>query len=73
MVAMDGSGTYRSIAEAEASGPEKREERYVIYVKEGVYKERVEIDISRWKVLMFGDGKEKTIVSGSLNVREDGM
>uniref|UniRef100_A0A7N2LM42 pectinesterase n=1 Tax=Quercus lobata TaxID=97700 RepID=A0A7N2LM42_QUELO len=34
---------------------------------EGKYVENVVMDKSKWNVLMYGDGKDKTIVSGSLN------
>lgn len=50
---------------------EKRERRYLRYEKDGVYKERDEIDNkSTWNVIMYGEGKGKTIVSGRLNFRE---
>ncbi|XP_058108747.1 pectinesterase 3-like [Magnolia sinica] len=67
-VAKDGTGQFKTIAEAVASVPKKNEKRYVIYVKEGVYVENVIIDKSKWNVMMYGDGQDKTIVSGSKNV-----
>lgn len=66
-VAKDGSGDYRTIKEAVASIPKKSETRFIIHVKEGEYKENVILDKSKWNVMIYGDGKDKTVVSGSLN------
>ncbi|KAK7845206.1 pectinesterase 1, partial [Quercus suber] len=67
-VAKDGSGDYTSISEAVEAVPKKSSEtRFVIYVKEGKYVENVVMDKSKWNVMMYGDGKDKTIVSGGLN------
>ncbi|KAM7275954.1 hypothetical protein ACFE04_017820 [Oxalis oulophora] len=66
-VAADGSGDYKTIGEAIALVPKKGKERFVIHVKEGVYIENVNMDKSKWNVMMTGDGKTKTIISGSLN------
>lgn len=62
-----GTGDYTTISAALTSVPKKNTKRYVIYVKEGTYHEKVEIDKSKWNVMMYGDGKTKTIVTGSLN------
>ncbi|XP_012858043.1 PREDICTED: putative pectinesterase/pectinesterase inhibitor 24 [Erythranthe guttata] len=48
--------------------PEKSTKRYVIYVKKGVYVENVVVEKSKWNVMMVGDCKNATIVSGSINV-----
>ncbi|KAK4591525.1 hypothetical protein RGQ29_021651 [Quercus rubra] len=66
-VAKDGSGDYTSISKAVEAVPKKSETRFVIHVKEGKYVENVVMDKSKWNVMMYGDGKDKTIVSGSLN------
>lgn len=66
-VAKDGSGDYKTISEAVAKVPNKTETRFVIYVKEGNYSENVILDKNKWNVMIFGDGKTKTIVSGNLN------
>ncbi|KAJ8774029.1 hypothetical protein K2173_009460 [Erythroxylum novogranatense] len=66
-VAGDGSGDYKTIKEAVAAVPKKTASRFVIYVKAGSYKENVVIDKSKWNVMMYGDGKDKTIVSAGLN------
>ncbi|KAH7546993.1 hypothetical protein FEM48_Zijuj01G0259900 [Ziziphus jujuba var. spinosa] len=66
-VAKDGTGTNRTIQEAVAAVPKKSPTRYVIHVKEGVYVENVELDKSKWNVMLVGDGKDKTIISGGKN------
>ncbi|KAF8388666.1 hypothetical protein HHK36_025346 [Tetracentron sinense] len=69
-VAKDGSGDYKTIKEAVNSIADHQNinlSRYVIYVKEGVYTENVIVDKSKWNIMMYGDGKTKTIVSGNLS------
>lgn len=68
VVAKDGSGDYKTIAAALKKVKEKSDKRFVIYVKKGVYVENVRVEKKMWNVMMIGDGKDKTIVSGSLNV-----
>ncbi|MFS7981138.1 putative pectinesterase [Helianthus anomalus] len=66
-VAGDGSGDVRTIKEAMAMVTKKSKSVFVIYIKEGVYKENVVLDKSFWNVMIYGDGKTKSIVSGNLN------
>ncbi|CAL1376276.1 unnamed protein product [Linum trigynum] len=66
-VAQDGSGNFTTIAKAVEGIPKKSLWKYIIYIKQGTYKENVILDKHRWNVLVYGDGKDKTIVSGSLN------
>ncbi|KAF5743821.1 putative Pectinesterase-3 precursor [Tripterygium wilfordii] len=66
-VAKDGTGDFKTIAEAVDIVPTNSKTRFVVYVKEGVYEENVVLDKNKWNVLMYGDGKDKTIVSGSKN------
>ncbi|KAL3647430.1 hypothetical protein CASFOL_008398 [Castilleja foliolosa] len=68
VVAKDGSGKYKTIKAALAAVPEKSKKRFVIYVKKGVYYENVRVEKKMWNVMMVGDGKGATVVSGSLNV-----
>ncbi|XP_065637098.1 pectinesterase [Quercus suber] len=65
VVAQDGSGNYKKISEAVASASGSG--RYVIYVKDGVYKENVVIKKSN--IMLIGDGIDKTIVTGGKNVQ----
>ncbi|KAL3834578.1 hypothetical protein ACJIZ3_009314 [Penstemon smallii] len=66
-LAKDGSGKYRTISAALKAVPEKSDKRFVIYVKKGVYVENVRIEKTMWNVMIIGDGKANTIISGSLN------
>ncbi|XP_022980574.1 pectinesterase 3 [Cucurbita maxima] len=66
-VSKDGTEEYTTIKEAVAAVPKKSKERFIIYVKEGLYEENVILDKSKWNVMMYGDGRTRTIVSGRLN------
>ncbi|XP_024969878.1 pectinesterase 3-like [Cynara cardunculus var. scolymus] len=66
-VAKDGSGDVSTINDAMAMVPKKSKNRFVIYIKEGEYLENVVLDKSFWNVMVYGDGMDKSIVSGSLN------
>ncbi|XP_074562647.1 pectinesterase-like [Curcuma longa] len=66
-VAKDGSGDFQTISDALAHLPAKYDGRYVIYVKEGVYEEQVEVGSNMINITMYGDGSRKTIVTGSKN------
>jgi pectinesterase len=67
VVAKDGSGKFKTVAEAVASAPDNGKARYVIYVKKGIYKENVEIGKKKTNVMLVGDGMDATIITGSLN------
>lgn len=68
MVANDGTGKYKTVNEAVAAAPENSNSRYVIYVKKGVYKETIDIGKKKKNLMLVGDGKDVTIITGSLNV-----
>ncbi|KAK6146601.1 hypothetical protein DH2020_020470 [Rehmannia glutinosa] len=67
VVAADGSGNYKTITEAINVVPPNSNNRFVIYVKNGVYNENVKIDVEKWNVLIYGDGMGNTIVSSNLS------
>ncbi|GFS38474.1 plant invertase/pectin methylesterase inhibitor superfamily [Actinidia rufa] len=67
IVAKDGSGTFKTISDALAAIPPKYAGRYIIYVKEGVYEEYVTVTKKMVNVTMYGDGSQKTIITGSKN------
>ncbi|KAJ9188471.1 hypothetical protein P3X46_003827 [Hevea brasiliensis] len=68
---MDGSGTHSTINEVMAELTKlgtKRTKRVIIYVKAGVYNEKVEIEYPAKNVMLVGDGIDRTIITGSRNV-----
>ncbi|XP_059639447.1 pectinesterase 3-like [Cornus florida] len=69
-VAQDGSGDVKTIKEAVARIPVKSKTRFVIYVKAGKYMENVTVEKYMWNVMIYGDGKGKTIISDSVNVKD---
>ncbi|CAN6362610.1 unnamed protein product [Urochloa humidicola] len=67
VVALDGSGTHRSINEAIAAvtaGGGGGGGRKVIHVKAGRYEESVSISSKQKNVMLMGDGKGKTVIVG---------
>ncbi|KAI7751531.1 hypothetical protein M8C21_013390 [Ambrosia artemisiifolia] len=68
IVAQDGSGKFKSIKQALAAYPPKHEGRYIIHIKAGTYNEgQITIEKTQNNVYMYGDGRGKTIITGSLN------
>ncbi|XP_027349532.1 probable pectinesterase/pectinesterase inhibitor 21 [Abrus precatorius] len=67
VVAKDGSGNFTSIGEALKHVPTKNLKPFVIYIKEGVYNEYVEVERSMTHVVMIGDGGKKTRITGNKN------
>lgn len=70
VVAQDGSGQFKTINEAVQQIPtwrQRKNQTYVLYIKEGVYEEQVEIPRSLAYLTMIGDGPTKTKITGKLN------
>ncbi|CAA2995431.1 probable pectinesterase pectinesterase inhibitor 46 [Olea europaea subsp. europaea] len=67
VVAKDDSGKYKTISAALEAVPEKSKKRFVSYVKKRLYVENVRVEKTKWNVMILGDGRDETIVSGSLN------
>ncbi|CAL9090465.1 unnamed protein product, partial [Musa textilis] len=68
VVAKDGSGTFKTVQAAVDSVPNGNKNRYVIYVKKGVYNENVSLGKKTTNVMIVGDGMDATVITGSLNV-----
>ncbi|KAL2936402.1 putative pectinesterase/pectinesterase inhibitor 12 [Bienertia sinuspersici] len=66
-VAKDGSGNFTSINECLKSLPQNRTERIYIFVKEGIYEEYVTVTKKMVNITMFGDGSQKTVITGNKN------
>ncbi|KAM0936208.1 putative pectinesterase [Dioscorea sansibarensis] len=68
VVAKDGSGDYKTVGEAVAVAPAKSKKRYVIRIREGRYEENVEVHKKKTNLMFVGDGRDKTVITGSRNV-----
>ncbi|XP_047334163.1 pectinesterase [Impatiens glandulifera] len=66
-VAKDGSGQFNTISDALAAIPDEYQGRYVIYVKEGIYEEYPIVTKKMVNVTIYGDGSQKSIVTGNKN------
>ncbi|CAA7057499.1 unnamed protein product [Microthlaspi erraticum] len=66
VVAKDGSGKCKTIAQALAMVPMKNTKKFVIHIKQGVYKEKVEVTKKMLHVMFVGDGPTKTIITGDV-------
>ncbi len=68
VVAQDGSGDYTSIQAAIDAVPDNRQEPWLIFVKNGSYREHVVIPETKTYVHLIGQDKDKTIIHHLLNV-----
>lgn len=62
VVATDGSGDYRTVQEAIDAAPEHATRPYLIFIKNGVYDELVDIPKEKPFIHLIGQDAEKTIV-----------
>ncbi|XP_019464125.1 PREDICTED: probable pectinesterase/pectinesterase inhibitor 51 isoform X2 [Lupinus angustifolius] len=71
------SGCLKTVQEAVNKAPDNvnggEGKRFVIYIKEGVYKETVRVPLEKGNVVFLGDGMGKTVITGSANVGVAGM
>ncbi|KOM35498.1 hypothetical protein LR48_Vigan02g164800 [Vigna angularis] len=72
IVAKDGSEKFKSIGEALKMVPKKNKKPFVIYIREGVYREYVEVAKTMTRVVFVGDGPNRTRITGKRNF-VDGM
>ncbi|ESQ54228.1 hypothetical protein EUTSA_v10026924mg, partial [Eutrema salsugineum] len=70
IVAKDGTGKFKTVKEAVAAAPENSKTRYVIYVKLGIYDEVVNITKEKTNLTIVGDGRDSTVLTGSLNAKD---
>ncbi|PWA51933.1 pectinesterase inhibitor domain, Pectin lyase fold/virulence factor [Artemisia annua] len=67
-VAADGSGKYTTLSAAVTAAPSRSQNRYVIKIKAGVYRENVQIPSSKTNLMFIGDGRSNTIITASNSV-----
>lgn len=67
IVSLDGSGHYRTITEAIDEAPSHSNRRHIIYVKQGVYRENIDMKKKKTNIMLVGDGIGKTVVTGNRN------
>jgi pectinesterase len=63
VVAQDGSGNYKTVQEALNAVPVNNKPRIIIYVKNGIYKEKLHLDTGKNYVEMIGESRFNTILT----------
>ena len=63
IVAQDGTGDFKTIQEAFNAIENNREKSTTVYVKEGIYKEKLFLDSNKRNVQLLSDDKFKTIIT----------
>ncbi|TYH12873.1 hypothetical protein ES288_A06G100500v1 [Gossypium darwinii] len=69
-VAADGTGNFSTINDAINFAPNNSYDRIIIYVREGVYEENVEIPSYKTNIVLLGDGNDVTFITGNRSVRD---
>ncbi|GAV70990.1 Pectinesterase domain-containing protein/PMEI domain-containing protein [Cephalotus follicularis] len=67
-VAQDDTGNFSAITDAINFSPNNSDDRVIIYVKEGVYVENVEIPSYKTNIVLLGDGINVTVITGNRSV-----
>lgn len=67
VIAQDGTGNFRTFAEAVKALPIKSNAPFVVYVKKGVYREQVTIPKNVWNITWVGDGAATTKITYNKN------
>ncbi|KAH0468085.1 hypothetical protein IEQ34_003118 [Dendrobium chrysotoxum] len=71
IVSKDGNGTHKTIYDAVKAAPEGSYRRFIIYIKAGRYDENIKVSRRKINLVFVGDGKGKTVVSGSRSVSDN--
>lgn len=66
VVAQDGSGDYKTVSEAIEAAPAQRVKPWLIFVKEGYYKEHVEIPESKPFIHLIGENRDNVRICDNL-------
>jgi len=75
IVALDGSGQYKSLQEAISAAPMKTDPampRWIILVKPGTYHERIYVQRERGNILVLGEDEEKTVIAYNMHANMPG-
>ncbi|XP_024972128.1 pectinesterase-like [Cynara cardunculus var. scolymus] len=67
-VAKDGHGNYTTVEAAVAAAPLGSKSRYIIKIGAGVYNEYIEIPKKKTNIMLIGDGRSTTIITGNKSV-----
>lgn len=65
IVAQDGSGNYKTIQEAVNSVRDLGEKRVNIYIRKGIYKEKLIIPSWKTNISLIGESAESTVITGN--------
>ncbi|EPS61142.1 pectinesterase [Genlisea aurea] len=72
VVSADGTGTCKTIGEAIRLAPDYGNRRFIIYVRAGKYEEEfLKIGRKKTNVMLVGDGKAATVISGGKSVQDN--
>src|SRR5918994_1997087 len=63
IVSKDGTGNFSSVQEAINAVPDFRKNETVIFIKNGIYKEKLTLAASKTNVTFIGESVEKTILT----------
>jgi PelA/Pel-15E family pectate lyase len=66
-VAADGSGDFTTVQQAVDHIPENNNQRFVIYIKAGTYKEQIKVPVTKPFVTFLGSKAEQTILTFNLS------
>ena len=67
-VAADGTGNFTTITDAINFAPSNSFDRIIIYIREGVYEENVDIPSQKTNIFLLGDGRDVTFITGNRSV-----
>src|ERR1700733_7169323 len=63
VVAADGSGDYRTVQSALDAVPLHNERRIEIFIKNGLYREKLHLDSTKDKIMLTGEDRFNTVLS----------
>ncbi|CAM8966887.1 unnamed protein product [Rhodiola kirilowii] len=70
-VAKDGSGNFTTVTDAINFAPNMSYDRVLIYVREGVYSEYIDIPSYKTNIVLLGDGNDVTVITGNRSMGDN--